>query len=177
MQNFGFENPFHGLDFERRREFAKLFGKDLDEKFQLNLKEIQAAIKKHDPIELLCTIAVYCSFKGIGPDTDHTDEGHYPQALIEAIQSLCLMVPEEQFGNFPILHGHMFKLLDLVKDCSKQFGLRRIAELANVPDDEHSVLMAIEGARLQTQSLRNWGYPQHMRKISGALFCSFKRSH
>jgi hypothetical protein len=170
MQNFGFENPFFGLDSDRRKDFAKLFGKDIDEKFQQNLKEFQIAIRNHDPIELLCTIAVYCSFKGIGPDTDHTDEGHYPQALIEAVQSLCLMVPEEKFGNFPILHGHMFELLDLAKDCSKQFGLRRIAELANVPEEQHSVLMAIEGARMQTQMLRNWGYPQHMRKISGDLF-------
>ena len=170
MQNFGFENPFSGMDSDRRKEFAKLFGKDTDEKFHLNLKEVQTAIGNHDPIELLCTIAVYCSFKGIGPNTDHTDEGPYPQALIEAIQSLCLMVPEKEFGNFPILHGHMFELLDLVKDCSKQFSLRRIAELADVPDEQHSVLMAIEGARTQTQMLRNWGYPQHMRKISGDLF-------
>jgi hypothetical protein len=174
MKNFAFENPFFGMTEEQRCEFAKSFGASVAKKFDEGLGQLVDAVKKHDPVELLATSAFYCLFKGVGPDTDFTDEGPYQQAIIEVLQSICLQHADDEFGSLPMLHPYLFRILDLSKECSKDFALRRFSALAEVDPDKRAVLMAIEGARLHTQMMRNWGYPQHMRKITHELLEPFE---
>lgn len=90
--------------------------------------------------------------------------------MIEVLQSICLQHPLDTFGSLPMLHSNLFRILDLTKECSEDFGLKRYSALADAEADERGAIMAVEGARIHTQVLRNWGYPQHMRKITRELF-------
>src|SRR5271156_3219685 len=54
--------------------------------------------------------------------------------------------------------------------CSEDYAKQRFTSYETVKEDEKHLLLAVEGARLHTQSMRNWGYPQHMRRIMRALF-------
>ncbi|GAB5517399.1 hypothetical protein [Rhodopirellula baltica] len=169
MKNFGFDNPLAGLDESERKQIAKELGDKAKQDFDEGLISLVDAIKRHDPEELISTASLYTLFKGVGPGTDFTDEGHYTQALIEVIQSLCLLHPKESFGTTPVLHQYLFEILDLCKQCSKNFGTKRMSAMATCSDEDRAVLMAMEGARMQTQMVRNWGYPQHMKQITREL--------
>jgi hypothetical protein len=165
MKNFGFKNPFFGLTDDQRCELAKSIGGAAAKRFQDGIGELGLAVREHDPVELLATSAFYCLFKGVGSNTDFTAESPYLQATVELLQSICLRYRKDQFGATPMLHPYLFRLLDLGKECSKDFGLQRFSAFADAEPSKRSLLMSIEEARLHTQLMRNWGYPQHMRQI------------
>src|SRR5258708_1427474 len=52
-----------------------------------------------------------------------------------------------------------------VNTCSNRFAESRYVDLARTTKDTKHLRLLIEGARLHTQSLSNWGYPQHMRLL------------
>lgn len=165
MKNFTVENPFYGLTDEQLCEVARSFGTDAAKRFRADIDELISAVKNHNPVELLATAAFYCLFRGVGPDTDYTKDDPYPQSTVELLQSICLRHPEDQFCSMPMLHQHLFRLLDLSTECSKNFSRQRISGLADVDPSARKVLMSIEEARSQTQFVRNWGHPQHVRQI------------
>ncbi len=170
MKCFEFENPFAHLDDAQKRQIVKEIGKSAKKSFDESLSRLEEAIKRHNPEELIGVAALYTLFKGVGPSTDFTEEGHYTQAVVEVIQSLCLRCCSEMFGLTPVLHRYLFEILDLSKECSKQFAMKRISAMADCSDDAGlAMLRAMESARLQTQTVRNWGYPQQMAKITRDL--------
>jgi len=171
MKNFSVENPLYGLSDDQHCQFAQSVGDEASKRFQVSLDQLSTAIREHDPLELLATSAFYCLIRGVGPDTDFTKDMPYPQAVIEVLQSLCLRYEPDAFGITPVLHNpHLSQILETCAECSKDFGLRRFTSLANAKANERSLLMSIESARLHTQIVRNWGYPQHMREIIRNLF-------
>ena len=170
IKHFAFEHPLLGLTAEQRSVIANSIGESAESDFQKGLCELIDAVKQHDPFELLATSAFYTQFKGVGSDTDFTEEVAYPQAIVEVLQSICLKYTAADYGIIPMLHPYLFRILDLSKQCSKDFGLKRFSSLADVTPEKRGVEIVIEAARSHTQLMRNWGYPQHMRKISLELF-------
>ncbi|MDA0835962.1 MAG: hypothetical protein O2955_17930 [Planctomycetota bacterium] len=174
IKTFSIANPFFSLTEEDRCEFVRMIANTSSEIFDQSMKDLCTAVLVHNPLDLLATASFYCLMKGLGPDTDFTDDGPYPQAAVEVLQSFCLRHKLEEFGPSPVLHPHLFHILDLTELCSKQFGMRRMGALADCEPSERNRLFSIEGARLHTQVLRNWGYPQHMRRIIRGLFTPFE---
>jgi hypothetical protein len=170
MKHFLWQNPFYGLSDEQRRASVRKWGERSATEFSKGLSELEGAIKAQVPIELLATAAFYCLYKGVGPESDLTSEGPYPQAVVEVVQSLCLRYKQNEFGTHPALHRHLFQILDLSKECLQSFGMRPFAKLADMDEKHRGLQLAIESARLHTQNMRNWGYPQHVREIYCSLF-------
>ena len=165
LQHYKLENPFWGLNDAQRRELFGTVGREAAKRFQEGFSQLEARVRSHDPLRLLATSAFYCLMKGVGPATDFTDDGSYHQAVVEVIQSVCLRFSRTQFGDTPVLHGYMFPILDLAKQCSEDYAKQRFTVRETVKEDEKHLLFAVEGACLHTQSMRNWGHPQHMRRI------------
>jgi len=169
ITDYSFDNPFGQLTDQQKRELAGVYGDQAARNFERGIQELGSAVKSHDPIELLSTAAFYCLFKGVGPSTDFTDDGPYPQALVEVLQSICLRFTRDEFESTPILHPHLFGILDLCKQCSKDFAAKRFGSFAHADTSDRRLASIIEGARLDTEIVRNWAYPQHMRSIIRAL--------
>ncbi|NQU21319.1 MAG: hypothetical protein HQ567_08560 [Candidatus Nealsonbacteria bacterium] len=165
VKHFSSDNPFASFTDEQKRELAGSIGDEAARNFERGIEELGSAVRFHDPIELLSTAAVYCLHKGVGPSTDFTDDGPYPQAFVEVLQSMCLRFTLDEFDSTAVLHPYLFRILDLCEQCSKAFGMKRFASFSDTASTDRGLLLAIESARLQTQVMRNWGYPQHMRKI------------
>jgi hypothetical protein len=169
IHNFSFDNPFAGLSDESRRELLHALATNAAarlEESQLELKEI---IKHVNPLELLATAAFY-SMKVIGPDAELTDDGPYPQAVAELLQSLVLGTPTDELGDQSILQSDFGRCIEAAKSCLETLELKPLGELAEAEDGTKDILMMREGARMFTRSVRNWGYPQHMRQIIRAMF-------
>lgn len=169
MKHFAFENPFAGLSDAQKRELMAAVGETAAKQFRDLLDKLQAEIKNHDPVELLSTAAFYCLLNGSGPDKDFA-EGPYTQSIIEVLQSICLRFKLDEFGSTPVLHQYMFRILDIAKACFEEFGKKRFMSIRTTDSSAQKLLSTIEGARLHTQVMRNWGYPQHMRHIIKGLF-------
>jgi len=165
IRHFSFDNPFTGLTDDQKLKLMGTLGDDAAKSFGRGIDKLGSVVMSHDPVELLSTAAFYCLFKHVGPNTDFTDDGPYPQTMIELLQSTCLRFTLDQFGSTPVLHPYLFKILDVCKQCSEDFGKKRYTSCVNTDPSKKNLLSTIEGARLHTQLLRNWGYPQHIRQI------------
>lgn len=165
LKTFGFGSPLAHLTEEQRSEFARSIGEKAAEEFDKRIDELKTVVREHDPLELLATSAFYCLYKGIGPGTDYTQEGPYTQAMVELLQSICLMHSIDEYEQMPVFHQFMFQAMDLCKECSGDYALKRMTSLAEAESRDGPGLLVIEEARMHTQAMRNWGYPQHMERI------------
>lgn len=165
LKTFEFENPLSALTREQLAVVAKHVGDHAKEKFGNSMKELRSAVLGTDPEQLLSTAALYTIYQGAGTDGDYTKEGHYTQAIVEFLQSICLMYPLDSYEGWPAFHESMFEALDLCRECSRSFAMMRMGSLADASEQERRDLLSIEEARMHTQVMRNWAYPQHMRKI------------
>src|SRR5271154_5688228 len=102
LEHYELENPLHGLNDTQCRELFGTIGREAAKRFQEGFSHLEALVRPHDPLELLATSAFYCLMKGVGPETDFTDDGPYSQAVVEVIQSVCLRFFRTQFGNTPV---------------------------------------------------------------------------
>lgn len=170
ITHFTFENPLFSLtDAQCREAFGKI-GREAAKQFTDNFALLETLVREHDPLVLLATASFYCLFKGADPTTDVTADGPYPQPVVEVIQSVCLRCPRDTFRNTPVLHPLLFRTLDLARACLMDFGRQRYSSYEHVSEADKNLLLLIEGARLHTQFMRNWAYPQHMRLLIRELF-------
>ncbi|MCA9139839.1 MAG: hypothetical protein KDB00_23865 [Planctomycetales bacterium] len=165
LKTFEYENPLARLTDEQRSAFAKCVGEGATQKFVDSMKELRSSILSTDPAQLLSAAALYTLYQGAGTGSDYTKEGPYTQAIVELLQSVCLMYPQDLYEPWPAFHESMFNALDLCKECSQSFAMMRMSSLADADEDERRALLTAEEARMHTQVMRNWGYPQHMRRI------------
>tara|TARA_R110002073_G_scaffold20123_14_gene72617 strand:- start:5107 stop:7533 length:2427 start_codon:yes stop_codon:yes gene_type:complete len=165
LKTFEYENPLACLTNEQRFAFAKCVGENATQTFGNSLEALRSSILETDPTELLSTAALYALYLGVGTDGDYTKEGPYTQAIVELLQSVCLMHPNDSYEPWPAFYESMFAALDFCKECSESFSMMRMSSLADASQQERRALLMVEEARMHTQVMRNWGYPQHMRKI------------
>lgn len=170
IQHFQFESPFQGLSEAARRAVIQKVGEEAERSFSAGVDALNSLVLKHDPFELLAAVAFYTQFQGVGPNTDFTASPEIPQALVETLQSLCLRHTTDQFGTAPVLHPDLGAVLDQLTNCSKSFATKRFQTMAKAEHGQKHLNLAIESARMHTQVMRNWGYPQHMRAIVNDLF-------
>jgi hypothetical protein len=165
LKTFAYENPFACLTDEQRSAFAKCVGENATQKFFDSMVQLRSSILETDPTQLLSTAALYGLYQGAGTNRDYTEERPYTQAIVELLQSVCLMHREDSYQPCPAFHESIFAALDLCKECSQAFAMMRMGSLADASQEERRAWLTVEEARMHTQVMRNWGYPQHMRKI------------
>jgi hypothetical protein len=170
IQNFKFESPWAGLSEDERRAAIRDIGEKATQRLSSAQVEFQGRVTKYDPCQLLATAATYCLHKPVGDDPDFTEDGPYPQAVIEALQSLLLAIPFDRFADHPTFQPDLFKFLDFARSCIDDLNNKGFASIAEADKENTALLLAIENARSYTRGIRNWGYPQHMREIIAELF-------
>jgi len=147
IKHFLIENPLASLSGEQRRDVAKRIGEGAERTFRRELDALISGIKRHDPTELLSTAAFHCLYINTGPDADFTDEGPYPQEVVEVIQSMSLRFDISEFGSTPVTFHHLFDILDRSKACSATFAHRRVGLAEGADQNAHLPTPNERGAR------------------------------
>lgn len=161
-------SPFEGMSQEDIRKTLKEIGKKIDCQFEEAFKELQEQILSVDPYLLLSYFAAYDLSAPEGIDKELTEDDPILQHQVEILQGLIL---RHKFEEFEFKVPDLIVFHDLIKRVTRAYYLRRIANIEpGMTDDHFYRLQTLEEMRIQTQSVRNWGYPQQVTRIVCQLF-------
>jgi hypothetical protein len=167
LRLIGRRSPWSSLSPKERDAVAQHIGDDGSRRFDDAFAELRGRLTQFEPLSLLAGLSIYQLTLPAGRRTPRIGREPLHQHHAELLQALILQHPQTAFAwmpTFPDLPG----LVDLVDLASRMFFVRRIGPAADRQDGERRRVQ--EGIRLETQSVRNWGYPHQMRRITVDLF-------
>lgn len=171
MEMIQISDPFpESLSKKERVGIIKRIGQKAEQDFNKKYSEINTWFEKYDPIYILSFCLVY--FLSYPEGTDPEAEGSqdfYPY-YIEIMQALCLYKPRNYLPN-PLLK----KDVDKLQKAMKEFGSLLQLKMLNIPKEitadkdlsAHHLRMEMMS---HTMAIRNWAYPEQMKKILFDLF-------
>jgi hypothetical protein len=146
-------------------------GEEHHAKYEESFANLQKEILKWEPLYLLSASSFYSTFDSDSRIQRDPKRIRIFQYHLELLQSLVLGNKREAYtSDFPQpqVIGTLRKLLD---ESSKSFPMRRYAKLTPAMSEEERYRMRVlEDVRSHTQSVRNWGYPQQVKRILKDLF-------
>jgi len=159
---FKFDMPWKALPIEQRIEAVSSTGSAAAGEFTESFSELDSLIKSANPILLLVHMGLQLT-SADGSSVEWESENPLLQHHVELLQALTLRHDWNSFG---------FQLIDLekvevtLKSVSQAFYLKRLADVSKDADNSKRTDRAVrESIRIQTQAVRNWGYPHHMRRL------------
>ena len=170
IHTFSHETIGERVPLDRRITALHGIGEEAAKRLATNTGNLNTRLQRLDPYELLAAASFYCLFHPIGTDSDVTKDGRYSQAVVEILQSACLARPLTCFERKPTFHPQLFELLEIAKSCLDDAMLREFADVEAGDNGLSAVDFVSSSARGYTRGIRNWGYPQHMRRIVRELF-------
>lgn len=162
------KNPFFGVPKEKRKEFLEWMSKKSEEDYEESLKELKDYIKNFDILEMLCHFSMYHLSAPIGVSPRIKDP--IVQFHVELLQALALQIDEEDREIKPFLGKNAVKIEKLIKKISISLINKRIANINADDEKEFKKLLNIELFRTQNMSVRNWGYPEQVLRLTKDLF-------
>lgn len=171
---YGFEwvpSQFEGMTVEEIDKKLRDIGQEHQQKYEQSFQKLQEEIIKWDPLYLLSASAFYSTFDSYPGMQGTSHRVRILQHHLELLQGLVLRNKKELYStNFPPpqVIGSIRVLLD---ESSKSFPLRRFATLdSSLSEEERHRLFLLDEIRGHTQAVRNWGYPQQVKRIVTDLF-------
>lgn len=173
-RSYGFEwrpSPFEGMTREEAdRRFIEI-GEEHHKKFEESFANLQEEILRYDPLYLAATNSFYSTLDSDFRVQRRPGRRRIFQHHLELLQSLLLRNRREAFGSDlappPAIHA----VRELLSEVSNSFPMRRYADLdPSMPEAERHRMRVLEDIRTHTQYLRNWGYPQQVRRVLTDLF-------
>lgn len=173
-RNYGFEwmpSPFEGLSREEvDRRFIEI-GEEHHAKFDESFAGLQEEILKYDPLHLAATNSFYSSLDSDFRVQRRPGRTKILQHHMELLQSLLLRNRREAFASELVPPHALHAVREMLSEVSNSFPMRRYADLdPSMPEVERHRMRLLEDIRTHTQYLRNWGYPQQVRRILTDLF-------
>lgn len=170
------ENPFANIPIDKRKEFVEALQKEGALNYDSSLSELRELLKKYNPLLILSFLTNYNlvaytddkEIKVLGEDI------RINQAEIEICQSLILQInPEELELEIPL--GDVYnKVQELLgKLTLSNHHKQMIPEVLDMVDEDAAVKMTQEYVKLYTQTVRNWGSFEQVKKISSEIYGSF----
>jgi hypothetical protein len=158
-----FEHPLNGMPLDARVAATKHVATLADTDYPKNLAELERLILDSQPMALLSILSTdnLAHPAGFNPEWDEKEP--VLQHHVELVQSLSLKHKLEVFRReFPDIES----ICKLSKLVCEQFWQRRSNDIsAELSHLERRKRGFQESLRVQTQAVRNWGYPQHIRTI------------
>jgi len=148
----------------------KDIGKEAASHLQSALSFLEQHLRSLNPLELLATAAFFTLHKPLAPDTDLTSDGPYPQAAVELLQTIALTIPVSDFEGRHTSHIDLAQALGAAQTALIAATSVGFEALVDFPHGDRVQEMTRQAAKAYTSGIRNWGYPQHMRRIIGGLF-------
>ena len=163
--------PFEGLSPEEvDRRFIEI-GEEHHAKFEESFARLQEEILKYDPLYLAATNSFYSTLDSDFRVQRRPGRTKILQHHMELLQSLLLRNRREAFGSDLAPPHAIHAVRELLSEVSNSFPMRRYTDLdPSMPEVERHRMRLLEDIRTHTQYLRNWGYPQQVRRILIDLF-------
>jgi len=170
---YSVESPFVGMPIEDIISGYAASGHHAQEQFPGLLDELEAAVRKFDPIRLLSAMAFYGP-SGIGMDEWATDSPIL-QCHLELVQALALRRTREELGARPPLPDEVEEVHTLVQAVNRAFSRKRAAGLdASASVEERLRFLTLETIRWDTQAIRGWGYTDQIASLVRAVCAPFE---
>lgn len=82
------------------------------------------------------------------------------------MQALALRRPLEEYRQDALFLGaDANEAHRLVKEVTQAFSLRRIRDSRAPTEEERRKVAAVESIRMSTQAIRNWAFPDQMKRV------------
>jgi len=165
--------PFDGMTEDQVIELIKKLGEKFDQQFTTSFEALQKQILTVDPCSLLSFLSYYDLTTSPGVSREWTEENPILQHHVEFLQGLLLQQSQDSFNCKPALPQDFAEFRQLVQDVTRGFQMRRLALAdSSTPVEQRQQSRTLESIRTDTQAVRNWGYPQQIRRIVSGLFSS-----
>jgi hypothetical protein len=166
---FRASNPFADLSDEQREAASKAFAGHYEAEYARSFAELRAKLDEVDPIQTLCHFAFYdLTLFGRYPDSKSDYEGA-GQHHVELLQALLLTIPEDDQPPSLTTTETFLEIGRLVIRVSEAFTLRRFYPTSTGSEGRYFQALS-EDARIHTQAIRNWGYPEQVFRILTDMF-------
>lgn len=170
------ENPFENIPIDKRKEFVEVLQKEGVLNYEHSLYELREFLKKYNPLLILSFLANY----NLLAYTDDkaikvlSEDIRINQAEIEICQSLILQINPKEL-EFEIPFGDVYnKVQELLgKFTLSNYHKQMMPEVIYMVDEDAAVKMTQEYVKLHTQTVRNWGNFDQVKKISSEIYGSF----
>ena len=158
----------------RDERFAVLdhAAQEAEETFQSKYFELTDWFDRHDALYLLAYCAVYFLSHPDGTDPELQGKLDFPPFWVELLQAFSLM--RDRSSSSQPLDRDAETLLDSIRTLADSMAIRSLGNLKALSDREfrqHQILATMRG---QTTAVRNWAYPQHMRKVTKDLAATIR---
>lgn len=172
MFNYAFkEHPFKDIEPNDLFDSFKKLGTASDSEYREKLSALQTTLLENDPLFLISFFSTYSLFGYSGNDSEMRERDLLQQPHIEFLQALSLMNDIHVYGGLPNSSDVLENVAGRLKNILQTFILRRLGNIDfSAPSEESAQNMFLEVIREHTQSIRNWGYPQHITHIIKKLF-------
>lgn len=164
-------DPLGDLPADRRIELLGQIGVKAKNDFVSAIAGLDAQVLPYEPTLVLAWFAFYRLMSPGGVDREITeDEPLFPQHL-EFLQAFVLRYAEAEFESKPPGPDDYQTLEETLKILSQSAGFRDFEKIK--PDqstEQRAKLHLASTLRVETQAIRNWGYPRQMQRIVKDLF-------
>ncbi|MEG4224544.1 hypothetical protein QUA35_01185 [Microcoleus sp. N9_B2] len=161
-----------GITQNERVESIKKLGRNFEQKFNTSFEILQKRIFQVEPCSLLSFFAYYDLTTSPGINREWAEKNPILQHHVEFLQGLLLQHSQDLFDFRPARPQDFVESRQLVQDVTLGFKMKSLSLADPSTTIEHQKFMAIERVRADTQAVRNWGYPQQVKRIVSDLFSS-----
>ena len=166
---FRASNPFAHLSDAQREAASKAFAGHYEAEYAQSFAELRAKLDEVDPIQTLCHFAFYdLTLFERYPDRKSDYEGA-GQHHVELLQALLLSIPKDEQLSSLTTTETFVEIGRLLIRASEAFTLRRFYPRSTGSKERHFQALS-EDARIHTQAIRNWGYPEQVFRILTEMF-------
>lgn len=166
-------SPFEGMTEDERVELIKKLGENFGQQFETYFETLQKQIFQVEPCSLLSLFAYYGLTTSPGINREWTEKNPILQHHVEFLQGLLLQHSQNSFDFRPALPQDFVEFRQLVQDVTRGFQMKPLSLAApSTTIEQHQKLITVGRIRADTQAVRNWGYPQQVKRIVSDLFSS-----
>ena len=171
-----FESPLSQLSEGDRKKLIEAVSEDSKKKLDTYSKDIENTLKKYDPVTLIAILSCYGLTVGAGDNGVEVKEepDMLSQAHIEYLQALYLTIYKDELGWIPPTPEIVDETREKLISLSQAFHFSRMnKELIDSSEKDLAITQIQESFRVNTQSVRNWGYYSQVINISRELYSPF----
>lgn len=164
-------SPFEGMTQEETDKRFIEIGEEHNVKYEESFASLQEEILKYDPVYLLSVNSFYSTFDSDSRIPMPPSGRRIFQYHLELLQGLILRNERKAYASDFAPPQGIYSIRKLLHECSSSFPMRRYVDLdPSMSEEERHRMLVLENVRSHTQSLRNWGYPQQVKRILTDLF-------
>jgi hypothetical protein len=144
-------------------------GEKAENELPVLMRNLHDIILKYDPILLLSFFAHYGLATPLGEDPELTQKRPVLQHHIELLQSFILMHKQEEFAC-SLAMTELEKIFDMIEQISRAYSFRMYKNINLRETDENIQQFVLENVRMNTQAVRNWGYPEQIMRFTTDIY-------